>query len=190
MELIDLINSAIISNDLTQMINNLPTWIPNCISHSPALYGFTSLFWQYYLFYNSFFPLGNSDHVVSASIMTFCQTQNRWPVSWHSFYDYSCGDWDGLCDHLRDVPGKDIFKLSTSAAASEFCKWLQVGLDVYIPCHKYQVKPHSSAKIVNRNQLHIMKSMVKSAFLQKWKYIFLRIVIQIQVFSFPYFKKY
>ena len=137
----------------------------------------------------AFFPLGNSDHVVSASIMTFCQTQNRWPVSWHSFYDYSRGDWDGLGNHLRDVPGKDIFKLSTSAAASEFCKWLQVGLDVYIRCHKYQVTPHSSAKIVNWNQLHIIKSIIKSAFLQE-KNIFLRIVIQIQVFSFPYFKKY
>ena len=51
---------------------------------------------------------------------------------------------DGLHDHLRDVPWKDIFKLSPSAAASEFCKWVQVGTDVYIPHRKYQVKPHSS----------------------------------------------
>ena len=35
-------------------------------------------------------------------------------------------------------------KLSASAAASEFCEWLQVGIDVYIPHCKYQVKPHSS----------------------------------------------
>ena len=32
-------------------------------------------------------------------------------------YDYSCADWDGLRDHLRDVPWEDIFKLSASAAA-------------------------------------------------------------------------
>ena len=51
---------------------------------------------------------------------------------------------DGLHDHLRDVPWKDIFKLSPSAAAREFCKWVQVGTDVYIPHRKYQVKPHSS----------------------------------------------
>ena len=51
---------------------------------------------------------------------------------------------DGLHDHLRDAPWKDIFKLSPSAAASEFCKWVQVGTDVYIPHRKYQVKPHSS----------------------------------------------
>ena len=48
-------------------------------------------------------------------------------------YDYSCADWDGLRDHLRDDPWEDIFKLNASAAAIEFCKWLQVGIDVYIP---------------------------------------------------------
>ena len=37
-----------------------------------------------------------------------------------------------------------IFKLSASAAASEFCEWVQFKIDVYIPHHKYQVKPHSS----------------------------------------------
>ena len=34
--------------------------------------------------------------------------------------DYSCADWDGPCNHLRDVPWKDIFELGASAAASEF----------------------------------------------------------------------
>ena len=46
-----------------------------------------------------------------------------------------------------------------SAPASEFCEWVQVGIDVYIPHWKYQVKPHSSpwfsaacaAAIVHRN---------------------------------------
>ena len=47
-------------------------------------------------------------------------------------YDYSCADLDGLCDHLRDVRWEDIFKLSASAAANEFCEWVQVGIDVYI----------------------------------------------------------
>ena len=59
-------------------------------------------------------------------------------------YDYSCADWDGLHDHLRDVPWEDIFKLSASAAACKFCEWLQVVIDVYIPHRKYQVNPHSS----------------------------------------------
>ena len=59
-------------------------------------------------------------------------------------YDYSHADWDGLGDHLRDVPWEGTFKLSGSPAASEFCEWVQVGFDVYIPHPKYQVKPYSS----------------------------------------------
>ena len=59
-------------------------------------------------------------------------------------YDYSY-DWDGVCDHLRDVSWEDIFKLSASSADSEFCEWLQVGIDVYnITHHEYQVMPQSS----------------------------------------------
>ena len=60
-------------------------------------------------------------------------------------YDYSCGDWDGLLDHLRDIPWEDIFKLSASAA-SEFYEWVQVGIgdNLYILHHKHQVKPQSS----------------------------------------------
>ena len=59
---------------------------------------------------------------------------------------------------MRDVPWKDI-NLSVSAAASEFCEWVQVEIYVYIPHQKYQVKPHFSpwfsagcaAVIVHRN---------------------------------------
>ena len=36
------------------------------------------------------------------------------------------------------------FNLSASATASEFCKWVQVGIDAYTPHHRYQVKPHIS----------------------------------------------
>ena len=45
---------------------------------------------------------------------------------------YSCADWDGLCDHVGDIPWEDIFKLSACAAAGEFCEWVQVGIDIYI----------------------------------------------------------
>ena len=45
---------------------------------------------------------------------------------------------------MRDVPWEDIFKLGASPAASEFCEWFQVGIDVYIAHRKYQVKSHSS----------------------------------------------
>ena len=43
-------------------------------------------------------------------------------------YDYSCADWDGIHDHLRDVPQENIFKISASAATIEFCEKLRVGL--------------------------------------------------------------
>ena len=69
-ELIDLVNSVIISNDLTQMAN-FPTWISDCDSHGPALLD---------LFLTSdasicstmvFPPLGNSIHVVVSVSMDF-----------------------------------------------------------------------------------------------------------------------
>ena len=78
---------------------------------------------------------------------------------------------DGLHDYLRDVPWEDIFKLGASAAASEFCLWVQVGTDVYIPHRKYQVKPHSSpwfsaacaAAIVHRNHFFHLYQREKSS---------------------------
>ena len=48
------------------------------------------------------------------------------------------------CDHFRDAPWEDIFKLGALAVASEFCEWVHVGIDVYILHRKYKVKPHSS----------------------------------------------
>ena len=138
-----LLNSIIIiSNDLAQTVN-FPTQIPDFDSHSPALLD---------LFISSdtiicstiaFPPLGNSDVVVSVSI-DFPINSKQDTLFHRVAYDYSCADWDGLCDHLRDVPWEDIFKICASAAASEFCEWVQVGIDVYIPCRKYQAKPHSS----------------------------------------------
>ena len=86
-------------------------------------------------------------------------------------YDYSRADWDGLRDNLSDVPWEDIFKRSASAAASEFCEWVQVGIDLYIPHRKYQVKPHSSpwfsaacaAAIVQRNHFIRLYQQNKSS---------------------------
>ena len=123
---------------------NFPTQITDCDSHSPALLD---------LFISSdasicsamaFPPLGNSDHVV-VSVSTHFPSYSQPGVMFHCIAcDYSRVDWDGLCDHLRDIPWEDIFKLSASAATSEFCEWVQVGIDVYIPYQKYQVKPHES----------------------------------------------
>ena len=41
--------------------------------------------------------------------------------------------------------GGCLFKLGVSAAASEFCEWAQLGIDVFILHCKYHVKPHSSS---------------------------------------------
>ena len=154
----ELCYSFSISNDLTQMVN-FPTRIPDCNSHSPA---FLDLFISSDASICSamaFPPLGNSDHVV-LSVSNDFPTNSQWITSFPCIaYDYSCADWDAFCDHLRDVPWKDIFKFGASAAASEFCEWVQVGTDVYISHRKYQVKPHSSpwfsaacaAAIVHRN---------------------------------------
>ena len=86
-------------------------------------------------------------------------------------YDYPRADWDGLRDHLTDVPWEDIFKLSASAAASEFCEQVQVGINVYIPHRKYKVKLHSSpwfsaacaAAIVHRNHFFHLHQQNKSS---------------------------
>ena len=83
----------------------------------------------------------------------------------------SRADCDGLRDDLRDVPWEDIFKLSAPAAASEFFEWVQVGIDVYVPHHEYQVKPQSSpwfsaacaVAIVHRNHFFRLYQQSKSS---------------------------
>ena len=158
-----------ISNDLTQIVN-FPTRIPDCDSHSPALLDFFLSCHASICSPMAFPPLGNSDHVVVSVSIDF-PTNSQQDALFHRIaYDYSRADWDGLHDHLRDVPWEDIFKLSASAAASEFCEWVQVGTDVYIPHRKYQVKPHSSpwfsaacaAPIVHRNHFFRLYQREKS----------------------------
>ena len=45
---------------------------------------------------------------------------------------------------MRGVPWENIVELGAFASASEFCEWVQVGIDVYIPHREYHVKSHSS----------------------------------------------
>ena len=88
--------------------------------------------------------MGNSDHVVVSVSIDVPINLKRYAPFHRTAYDYSRADWDGLCDHLRDVQWEDNFNLNASAAG-EFCKWVQVEIDIYIPHRKYQVQPHSSA---------------------------------------------
>ena len=136
------------------------------------------LFWIYlflltivFVLQQAFSPLGNSDNVVVSVSIDFPINSNQDASFYRVAYDYSRADWDGLRDHLRDVPWEDIFKLSASAAAGEFCEWVQVGIDVYIPHHKYQVKPHLSpwfsaacaAAILHRNHFFRLYQQNKSS---------------------------
>ena len=61
--------------------------------------------------------------------------------------------------------------ICASGAASEFCEWIYVRIDVYISHHKYRVKPHSSphflaacaAAIVHRNHFFHLYQGEKSS---------------------------
>ena len=79
----------------------------------------------------------------------------------------------GWSYHLRDVPWDDISKLSASAASSEFCEWIQVGIDLYMYLIKMYIryKSHSSpwfsaacaTAIVDRNHFLCLYQQNKSS---------------------------
>ena len=172
-ELIDLVNSIIkfsIPKNVIRMVN-FPTQIPDCDPYSPAILDFFISSDDSACFTMACPPLGNSDHVV-VSVSIDYSSNSQWNPPFHRIAnDYSRADWDGLRDHLRHVQWEDIFKLSASAVASEFSEWFQVGIDVYIPHRKYQVKPHSSpwfsaacaAAIVHRNYFFHLYQQNKSS---------------------------
>ena len=118
----------------------------------------------------TFSPLGNSYDFVVSVFIDF-PINSKQDALFHCIsYDYSHANWDAFCDHLRDVPWENIFKPSASVAASEFCDLVQVGIDVYIPHCKYQVKLYSSpwlsaacaAAIVHRNPIFCLHQLNKS----------------------------
>ena len=121
---------------------NFPARIPDCESHSLALLDSFISSDARICSTMAFPPLGNSNHVVVSVSINFPLNSKRDAPFHHIACDYSYAYWDGLRDHLRDFLWQDIIKLSASAA-SEFCEWVQFGIDAYIPYCKYQVKaPH------------------------------------------------
>ena len=72
---------------------------------------------------------------------------------------------------MTDVPWEDFLKLGASVAVIEFCEWVRIGIDVYSPHRKCQVKPHSSrwfsascaAAIVHRNHFFCLYQKDKSS---------------------------
>ena len=105
--------------------------------------------------------------VVSVSI-DFPSNSTQDALFHHIAYDFFRADWDGLCEHLRNVPWEDVFKLGASAAISELREWDQVGVYVYVPHLKYQAKPHTSpwfsadcaAAIIPRNQFLVCTNRI------------------------------
>ena len=109
---------------------NFPTQIPDCDSYSPALLDFFLSSDASICSTMAFPSLCNFDHVVVSVFIDF-PINSKQDALFHCItYDYSCADWDGLPDNLRDVSLEDIFKLSDSAGASGFCERVQVGIDV------------------------------------------------------------
>ena len=116
-ELIDLVScyNFSSSNDLTQRVNFL-TWIPDC--HGRVLLDLSLTSYASICSTMAFPPLGNSDHVAVSVFIDF-PSNYQWDAPLHGVaYDYSRADWDGLCDHLRDVPREGIFKVGASTVAS------------------------------------------------------------------------
>ena len=117
-ELIDLVNSVI-----SQM--TLLRWLTFLLGFQTVIL-IVLLFWIYLssdtrlCSTKAFFPLGNCDHVFVSVCIEFPSNPQQDALFHRIAYDYSCTGWDGLCDHLRDVPWEDIFKLGASAAACEF----------------------------------------------------------------------
>ena len=112
-ELVDLVNWFIIFP--CKMI--LLTWLPFLLQFLTVTLR-VLIFWIYFyplmlkfVLQCFFLPLGNFNHVV-VSVYNDFPLNSQWDVPFHHIlYDYSCADWHGLCDHLRDVPWEDIFKL-------------------------------------------------------------------------------
>ena len=138
----------------------------------------------------AFLPFGNSDHVVGSVSIDFT-INSKQDASFHCIaYDYSRADWDCLRDHLRDVPWDNIYKLKASTAPGELHEWVQVGIDVYIPHCKYQVKPYSStwllaactAAIGHRNHFFVCTNRIN---LLNLKYSSSRLVIVVKGFLKP-----
>ena len=94
---------------------NFSTRIPDCDSHSHALLDLFLSSDASICSTRAFPLLGNSDHVVVSVSIDFL-TNSQWDAPFHhTAYDYSRTDWDGLHDHLRDVPLEDIYKLGNSS---------------------------------------------------------------------------
>ena len=128
--------------------------------------------------------MGNSDHVVVSIFIDFSSNSKRDILFHRKAYHYSCVDWEGLRDHLRDVSWEDILSLVLLLLVVNSVSRFRLGLIHYNLHREYQVKPHSSLwfsaacadAIVHRNgvQLLVLLLLIKQNCLLK---TFLRTLI-------------
>ena len=85
-------------------------------------------FWCKYLFYDGFPSIGRFWSCLSFHWLSFT-LKRGWSFSSHSLWLFSA-DWDGLCDHSRDVSWDDIFKHDVSGAGSLSCERFHVAIVV------------------------------------------------------------
>ena len=90
---------------------NFCTQIPDCNSHSPAYLDFFLSSDVCICSAKALPPLGNSDHVVVSVSIDFLSYSQQNSLFHCIAYGYSCGDWDGLCNHFRDLSWEDNSKL-------------------------------------------------------------------------------
>ena len=96
----------------------------------------------------AFPPLGSFDHVAVLDFVDF-QTNLKQDALLHCIayfvlYRIAILVLIGMVFVIIWEIWEDIFKLRASAAVSEFCEWIQIGIDDYILHCKYQIKSHSS----------------------------------------------
>ena len=101
---------------------NFPSRILDCDFHSPAVLSFFLSSDPNIYFAVVFRPLVNSDHVVASVSIGFPSNLKGIAPFHCTAFDHFFADWEGLCDHLRDVLREDVFKHDTSAGAAEFCE--------------------------------------------------------------------
>ena len=89
-------------------------------------------------------PLGTSDHcVVSVKVNTKFKKSSDVPFH-RRVYRFAKADWDSFRSFMSDIPLHSIFsEEDVSKNVSDISKWIQAGMDNFIPSKTYQQKPNS-----------------------------------------------